>query len=120
MIRLYLLIVVFVCCAVMLSSCPGTTGGGTQLPPKATMVLRSPDTAAVERGIDAVPESNGIQVQWHKLFHPALKYYHLWRKGADDLTFSRIKIIDPERTSLGGDTTYIDTDSTLQSFKYFE
>jgi hypothetical protein len=119
MIRFFYILIFFVC-TLLLSSCPGSTGGETQLPPKVIMVERSPDTAAVELGIDALPESDGIQVQWHKLYHPAVKYYHLWRKGEDDLVFRRIKVIDPERTSLGGDTTYIDTDSTLRTFKYFQ
>jgi hypothetical protein len=106
----------------LFNACNDTTGADSQLPPRAAMVPRSPDTASVELGIDAIPESDGIQVQWYKLYHPSLKYYHLYRKAEDELYFRRIKVIDPERASQGGDTTYIDNDSTLSllnTYQYF-
>ena len=105
---------------IVIYSCNDNTGADSQVPPKVQMVMRSPDTAAVEQGIDAVPESNGIQVQWHKLYHPALAYYYLYRKADDELYFQRIKVIDPERITQGGDTTYVDNDTTLSIFKWYQ
>jgi hypothetical protein len=110
--------VIFVCMS-LLFACTDTTGADSQLPSRVSMVMRSQDTASVEVGIDAVPENDGIQVQWHKVYHPALKYYHLWRKGEHDLTFTKIKVIDPERSSQGGDTTYVDTDIIIRPPRYY-
>jgi hypothetical protein len=113
-------LIIFFICLCLLSACNSNTGEDNQLPSRVMMVMRSPDTASVEQGIDALPESNNIQVQWHKSYHPALKYYHLWRKAGNELYYRRIKIIDPERTSQGGDTTYIDTVlDTLKWYNYF-
>jgi hypothetical protein len=111
--------VILVVCVGIFYACNDNTGINSQVPSRVKMVMRSQDTASVELGIDAVPESDGIQVQWQKLYHPSLRYYHLWRKGEYDLTFTRIKVIDPERSSQGGDTTYIDMDINFDPPTYY-
>jgi hypothetical protein len=65
------------------------------------------DTMAVERGIDAIPESDGIFLAWYALKEEKVNKYKIWRKGSESF-FDVIKIIDPKTASPGKDTTFVD------------
>jgi len=66
------------------------------------------DTLAIERGIDAVPESDGIYLAWYSLRDNNISHYNIYRKKEDGTFFQRIKTIDLETASSGRDTTYVD------------
>ena len=68
----------------------------------------SDDTLAVERGIDAVPESDGIYLAWYSLRDPNIIQYNIYRKKESGTFFQHIKSIDLETATAGRDTTYID------------
>lgn len=68
----------------------------------------SDDTLAVERGIDAVPESDGIYLAWYSLRDPNISHYNIYRKKESGTFFQHIKSIDLETATAGRDTTYID------------
>jgi hypothetical protein len=68
----------------------------------------SDDTLAFERGIDAVPESDGIYLAWYSLNDRNISQYHIYRKKEDETFFDRVKSIDLETASPGRDTTFVD------------
>jgi hypothetical protein len=68
----------------------------------------SDDTLAIERGIDAVPESDGIYLAWYSLRDPNISHYNIYRKKESGTFFQHIKSIDLETATAGRDTTYID------------
>jgi hypothetical protein len=77
-------------------------------PAKVRMVEHhaADDTLAIERGIDAVPESDGIFLAWYSLNDPNITRYNIYRKNKDKESFYRhIKSINQEN---GIDTTFID------------
>ena len=94
------------------------TGGDPKLPApgKVQMVPHSfaDDILAIERGIDAVPESDGIYLAWYSLRDPNIGQYNIYRwKGRKNdafAYFSRFKVIDLDvaRPGSGRDTTFTD------------
>jgi len=79
---------------------------------EAPVILSSPsDTVLTERGIDAIPEKNAIQIQWEldSIFHG----YKLYKKSQDEETFSLL-------SELGSsDSVYIDTKNIAFNVRYF-
>ena len=79
------------------------------------------DTMAVERGIDAIPESDGIFLAWYALEEEKVNRYKIWRKGSESY-FEVIKVIDPKTAPPGKDTTFIDDNGgsglTLENYYY--
>lgn len=64
------------------------------------------DTLAFEKGIDAVPESNGIHLAWYPLKDPNIVFYNIYRQAEDETYFRKIKTIDIEKSTI--DTSYVD------------
>ncbi len=86
----------------------------------------SDDTLVVERGIDAVPESDGIYLSWYSLKNPNIIQYNIYRrKGSGSTSYFGLpyKTIDLETASPGKDTTYIDdnfgTGLVLNEYYYY-
>jgi hypothetical protein len=83
----------------------------------------SDDTTASERGIDAVPESDGIFLAWYSLRDANISRYHIYRKKESGSFFQRIKTIDLETASGGRDTTFIDDNAEagleLNTYYYY-
>jgi hypothetical protein len=99
-------------------SCDTSQNPELPLPARVHWVPRSSDMAAVERGIDAVPESDGIQLQWYSLHDHNLKKYSVYRRKSQETYFKVIKTIDPGTASAGEDTVYIDNDPEMQFYRY--
>ncbi|TFG96905.1 MAG: hypothetical protein E4H13_11605 [Calditrichales bacterium] len=80
------------------------------------------DTSAIEKGIDAVPETNGIFLAWYPLNDRNITKYNIYRKSSDDpfAYFRPIKTIDIESATAGKDTTFIDgnTETGLPTYMY--
>ena len=80
------------------------------VPDKVVMVPKNPDTSAVEQGIDAVPDYDGIQIQWYRLFDRSIDYFTIYRKGEDDRYFKKIANRNIDFTQPSNlDTTFMDT-----------
>jgi hypothetical protein len=81
------------------------------------------DTMAFERGIDAVPESDGIYIAWYNLKDRNIQHYNIYRKKEQWTYFQKIKTIDLETASPGRDTTYIDDNAEagldLNNYYYY-
>ncbi len=69
------------------------------------------DTLALERGIDAVPENDGISLAWYDLNDRNIRQYNIYRRRNDESYFRIIKRIILEQVSSGRDTTFIDDNS---------
>ena len=69
------------------------------------------DTLALERGIDAVPENDGIFLAWYDLNDSNIGQYNIYRRRNDESYFRIIKRIILEQVSSGRDTTFIDDNS---------
>ena len=104
-----------------LFSCTSTDGPILPAPGKVSMVPHSDDMAEIELGIDAVPESDGIQVQWFDLNDRNIESYRIYRRNESETFYKLIKTIDLEKASAGSDTTYIDNDPNLKlnSYNYY-
>jgi hypothetical protein len=87
-------------------------------PDKVLMVPRSSDMANIEMGIDAIPESNGIKLQWFNPHDNNLKIYSVYRRESLETYFRVIKTIDLETAFPGQDTVYIDDDPDLPLNRY--
>jgi hypothetical protein len=81
------------------------------------------DTLIIERGIDAVPESDGIYLAWYSLRDNNINQYNIYRKKESGTFFQRIKTIDLETASSGKDTTFIDDNAEagldLNTYYYY-
>jgi len=82
----------------------------SHIPSPVKMVEHSSadDVLPIERGIDAVPESDGIYLAWHSLRDNNISQYNVYRKKASETIFQHIKTIDLETASPGRDTTFVD------------
>ena len=111
----YYLLIVFVL------ACDNPQKPELPTPAKVVMVPRSNDMAAIERGIDAVAESNGIKLQWFDLNDRNLKIYSIYRRKTNETYFRVIKTIDLETAFPGQDTVYIDNDPqlVLNTYNYY-
>ena len=97
----FLPIIVFIACS-------DTNGPVTEEPGKLTFVPKGPDTAIVERGIDAVPDKDGILLEWFKSNDNNIRYIDIYRQKDGETYFRKIRTIDLETASAGGDVSYID------------
>ena len=106
--------------------CENSTSNENPIPPRVTLVAKSPDTSIVELGIDAEPvdqnqfpltNKNGIQIHWHPVSDDDLIAYDVFRRKGDTLG-SFIKIGEAARTFGSIDTAYLDTTVERQS-KFF-
>jgi hypothetical protein len=92
------------------------SGGDAKLPVPGSvlMVPHAPDTSAVEQGIDAVPESDGVLLVWYGLNDPGVRYYDIYRQKENETYFRRIKRIDLDTAFPGADTVYTDNSADIQ------
>jgi hypothetical protein len=106
---------------ILITGCDNTQTPELPVPAKVLMIPHSDDLAAVERGIDAVPESDGIRLQWFDSHDPNLKIYSVYRRKTKETYFRVIKTIDLETAFPGQDTVYTDNDPDLplNSYNYY-
>ena len=57
--------------------CCKTEGPNLPVPDAVMMVPKFPDTSAVELGIDAIPEYDGILLQWYRSNDRNIEYYNI-------------------------------------------
>ncbi len=99
-------------------SCDNSQKPDLPPPAKVQLVPHSSDMAAVEMGIDAVPESDGIKLQWFSPHDQNLKKYSVYRRKSQETYFKVIKTIDLETAFPGQDTVYTDNDPDMQFYRY--
>jgi len=84
-----------------------------KLPPPAEvlMVDKFTDLGVIEHGIDAVPEKDGIYIEWYLLQDPDVTSYNIYRKSKNELIFSRLTSIPVENIISPFDTVFSYIDS---------
>jgi hypothetical protein len=106
---------------IVITYCCKTEEPEYPVPDAVIMVAKSPDTSGVERGIDAVPESQGIQLQWYKITDRNIIHYNIYRK--QDKTDSYFKKIAERRVDFTQpsdlDTMFTDTANVELYKDYF-
>ena len=120
--RSFLIFLSVLCSFLLLLNCKKTESNNTPPPPRVILMEKSPDSAAVETGIDAEggidPNKNGIFVQWHPVDHKDLKAYDVYRRQSN--TTGNFQRIAEVLQSFGsGDTTYLDLDVGLDTVYYY-
>lgn len=82
---------------ILLLACEKQALDPRQLTLQVRFVPAAEDTAVVEAGIDAVPESDAIQLQWRR--EAGLTEYRLYRRKQDEPAFTPLVVLS-ERDSL--------------------
>jgi hypothetical protein len=104
---------------ILIISCENSQKPTLDTPGTVSWVEKSAEMAADERGVDAIPESDGVFLQWYKLRDRGIKYYNIYRKRPNETFFGRIQQINIENATEGRDTTYIDGDSLLNDYQSY-
>lgn len=104
--------------AMMLAACSSEKDPIIDYPDAVTMVARTADTSFFENGIDAVPETDAIQIVWHKLDDFNVRYYTVYRRSETENTFEKIRTVDLNAVTIPFDSTYIDNDSLQLEIYY--
>lgn len=107
-------------------SCKETASNNNPPPPRAILMEKSPDSAAVETGIDAEdptdrlpdPNKNGILIEWHPVEHKNLRAYDVYRR-ATDTTGNFLKVGEVIQAFGAGDTVYLDLEVSLDTIYYY-
>ncbi len=106
----------FLLILVVLLACQSGVENQDLPPGKVQLVVKTPEDAPVEHGIDAIAIvgannqviKNGIFIEWHPLQEDDIEAYEIYRKAGDSSgTFNKIAEVQKEFERL--DTTYIDT-----------
>lgn len=103
-------------------SCKDSTSSENPAPGKVELISKSPETDAVERGIDAEfilgsqPPRDGIVIQWHPVQDNDLVGYRVYRSASDSST--ALSLIATVRTRSAGkiDTTFFDRDTNMVAY----
>ena len=102
----------------MIIACSDSNGPNTDVPGKLTFVTKVPDTAVVEIGIDAIPDKEGVLLEWYKSNDRNIRYIDIYRQKDGETFFRRIWRIDLETASSGQDISYIDESEDIGFNKY--
>lgn len=86
-------------------SCDNNTGK-SQPPAKVYMYQKYTDLGAIEHGVDAVPDKDGINIEWILLPDPDIKSYKIYRKAQNESIFSHLTTIPVENVISPFDTLY--------------
>jgi len=109
--KLFLLIVILI---INLSCDPNNSG---KLPPPGRVLLaeKITDLGNIEQGIDAVPDVDGIYIEWYLLDDPDVSKYNIYRKYKVSSIFSILTSIPVENVISPFDTifSYIDNDNIV-------
>lgn len=94
-------------------NCDKKVNSGGRKPFPLTMLYPTPDTLQVERGIDAIPEGNVIQVAWIPKDDSDIRHYLLYRTRDIDNPFIRYAQIAPS------DSIYLDENVFINNRYYY-
>jgi len=109
--KLFLLIIVLI----VNLSCDPNNGGKLPPPGKVLLVEKFTDLGNTERGIDAVPERDGIYIEWYLLSDPDVTKYNIYRKFQVSSIFTKLTSIQVENEISPFDTvfSYIDDEHVV-------
>jgi hypothetical protein len=98
-----------------LLACNPNNEGKLPPPDEVVMVEKYTDLGAIEHGIDAVPDEDGIYVEWYLLADPDVTSYNIYRKLKNESIFKRLTSISVENVISPFDTvfSYIDDENIV-------
>ena len=107
--------IIFVLSLTILFSCDPNNSGKLPPPQQVQMVEKLTDLSEIERGIDTVPDRDGIYIEWYLLADPDVTSYNIYRKLKSETIFSKIATIPVENVISPFDSTfsYIDDDNIV-------
>jgi len=94
-------------------NCNKKVNSGGRKPFPVTMLFATPDTLQIERGIDAIPEGDVIQIAWIPLNDSDIRHYLLYKTEYKDESFFRYELIAPS------DSIYLDEDVSINNRYYY-
>ncbi len=95
----------------LLTFCRKQATDSQPLLPIPIFISSPADTLVIERGIDAVPDLNAIQVDWQIM--PEYKGYELFRRSVDETKFSLLHSFSEK------DSSYLDQSAILTNKWYY-
>ena len=103
--------------AVAFLSCDPNSNNKLPPPQQVQMIEKLTDLGSVEKGIDAIPDKDGIHLEWYLLNDPDITQYNIYRKLKNEAVFSKIISIPVENVISPFDTTfsYVDDDSLVMN-----
>jgi len=103
--------VLFLLDVLLLSNCKKNADNPVPIPEAPVILSSPPDTVLTEKGIDAIPDNNAIQIQWE--LDSIFNGYRLYKKSQKDEIFSLA-------ADLGeADSLYIDEKNVVFNVRYF-
>jgi hypothetical protein len=94
-------------------NCTKNLDEGKDLPQAPTLFGPPADMEEVERGIDAIPNYDGIQLDWHTENSEDIAEYIIYRRTAEESQYQRLT------TVFSQDTTYIDLNDIEIGKRYY-
>lgn len=101
--------------AVFYFACNPNNEGKLPPPAEVMMVEKYTDLGSIENGIDAVPDQDGIYIEWYLLKDPDVTSYNIYRKLKNESIFTKLTSISVEGVISPFDTifSYIDDDNIV-------
>ena len=94
-------------------ACSDSNGPNTNPPASLKFIAKGPDTAIIEQGVDAIPDKDGVLLEWGKSGDQNIRYIDVYRQRENETFFRKIWTIDLETASAGDDVSYIDDSDDL-------
>ncbi len=108
----YIFLLIFISIFPILN-CTEKLDESSTVPPTPTMFGPPADVVEVERGIDAIPDFDGIQLDWHVENTSEISEYNIYRRVDGESQFLKLHIADAK------DTTYLDLNSVQVGTRYY-
>ncbi len=106
----------FVC----LIGCQSGNGAKEEPPPRVQLIPKGPEDAVEEKGIDAVPETDAIYLEWLPVNDPDLVAYDIFRQANDSSgTFVQVGSVERLFANEILPTSFIDSTVTLNVRYYY-
>lgn len=102
---------IFLFCAILFSYCKKNAENPAPVLEAPVILSSPPDTLLTERGIDAIPDKDAIQIQWE--LDPIFHGYKLYKKSQEEESFSLLAELGPS------DSIFIDTKHIVLNVRYF-
>ena len=108
----YIFLLIFTSIFITLN-CTENLDESKDLPQTPTLFGPPADMEEVERGIDAIPNYNGIQLDWHTEDSEDIAHYVIYRRTTDESQYQVLTTVHSQ------DTTYIDLNNIEVGKRYY-
>lgn len=106
-----LLFLMLLYCLLILQ-CTEKIDGDERIPPTPLLFAAPPDTALFERGIDAIPDFDGIQLDWYAGDITDIAGFTIYRHAAGETQYKKLTTADSR------DSSFIDLNAVQVGVRY--